>query len=103
MFVTSAHLLRSVNKSAASSTACRRTGNYPASCDGLCGRRAGRCATAKRTSLPLLSELGLAYHGFAIRRPRRGPRPSPTTANETYTNTDFQSLPKSQEDNLNVP
>ena len=65
---------------------------------------------AKRESAPLLGQLGLAYHGFAIRRPHRGPRPRPIaanataneTANATQNDVDFNSSPKSKEDNQNV-
>ena len=49
-------------------------------------RRALRAA--KRVTAPLLRQLGLAYHGFAIRRPHRGPRPTPTAPNENRVDSD---------------
>ncbi len=63
-------------------------------------RRALRAA--KRASAPLLARLGLAYHGFAIRRPRPGRRPSPTAAQETHSSFHSHIPANSKEDDLHV-
>jgi len=62
-------------------------------------RRALRAA--KAASAPLLDQLGLAFHGFEIRRPQRGPRSVPTVPNETVMDTHFHSPADSKENDRN--
>ena len=61
--------------------------------------RAARLAlrAAKTRSAPLLQQLGLAYHGFEVRRRRRQPLARPTPAETIHVTATFPACPQSQE------